>query len=177
MIPLFQSAQGDLYILPFSFLYRGKIADFQDRLHEAQKVFWDDLPKFIDFMYIATHGAYAEDGRLQGMLEMLKIPYLGSKVFASSLNMNKRLHKEFIHQAGILVPQGFSLLPQQIKDFSLHDFEKQLFAKNISYPFVVKPASEGSSFGVSVVKSADMVQNALQNACFVSNQDGQEVLS
>lgn len=176
VIPLFQSAQGNLYILPFSFLYRGKIADFQDRLHEAQEVFWDDLPQLIDFMYIATHGAYAEDGRLQGMLEMLKIPYLGSKVLASSLNMNKRLHKEFLHHAGIYVPQGFSILPEQIKDFSLERFQDQLSAHKISYPFVVKPASEGSSFGVSVVKSEDMLQNALQNACFVSNQDGQEVL-
>ncbi len=176
VIPLFQSAHGNLYILPFSFLYRGKIADFQDRLHEAQEVFWDDLPKFIDFMYIATHGAYAEDGRLQGMLEMLKIPYLGSKVFASSLNMNKRLHKEFLHHAGILVPQGFSLTPEQIKNFFLEKFQEQLACHNISYPFVVKPASEGSSFGVSVVKSEEMLSNALQNACFVSNQDGQEVL-
>ena len=176
VIPLFQSAQGNLYILPFSFLYRGKIADFQDRLHEAQEVFWDNLPQLIDFMYIATHGAYAEDGRLQGMLEMLKIPYLGSKVFASSLNMNKRLHKEFLHHAGIIVPQGFSLFPEQIKNFSLQAFQEQLSLHKISYPFVVKPSSEGSSFGVSVVKSEDMLRNALQNACFVSNQDGQEIL-
>ena len=176
VIPLFQSAQGNIYILPFSFLYRGKIADFQDRLHEAQEVFWDDLPRLIDFMYIATHGAYAEDGRLQGMLEMLKIPYLGSKVFASSLNMNKRLHKEFLHHAGIAVPQGFSMTAQQVKNFSLEQFQEQLSFNNISYPFVVKPASEGSSFGVSVVKSEDMLEHALQNACFVSNQDGQEVL-
>jgi len=49
VIPLFQSAQGNLYILPFSFLYRGKIADFQDRLHEAQEVFWDDLPQLNRF--------------------------------------------------------------------------------------------------------------------------------
>ena len=63
-----------------------------------------------------------------------------------------------------------------IKSFSLEHFQEKLSEKNISYPFVVKPASEGSSFGVSVVKSEDMLINALQNACFVSNQDGQEVL-
>jgi D-alanine-D-alanine ligase len=115
VIPIFQSAQGNLYILPFSFLYRGKIADFEQRLHEAQEIFWDDLPELIDFMYIATHGAYAEDGRLQGMLEMLQIPYLGSKVFAASVNMNKRLQKDFLHQAGIAVPRGFSIFPEQIR--------------------------------------------------------------
>ncbi len=74
-VPIFQSASGDLYLLPWRFLYRGKIADFQQRLEgEAQKIVWDDLPKFIDFMYLAMHGKWAEDGRVQAMLELLEIP-------------------------------------------------------------------------------------------------------
>ncbi len=92
VIPLFQTAIGDLYILPWTFLYRGKIADFEHRLAiEAKKISWDDLPTCIDFMYIAVHGKYAEDGRLQAILELLKIPYLGTKIFGSALGMNKVL--------------------------------------------------------------------------------------
>jgi len=55
----------------------------------------------------------------------------------------------------VIVPQGFSINPEQIKHFSLEKFQEKLSLHNISYPFVVKPASEGSSFGVSVVKSED----------------------
>ena len=76
VIPLFQTEQGKLYILPWTFLYRGKIADFQARLtSQAQEVTWDELSSIVDFVYIAVHGKYGEDGRLQAMLELLKIPY------------------------------------------------------------------------------------------------------
>ena len=67
VIPLFQTTDNHLFILPWRFLYRGKITDFLHRLEsEAEKIRWDDLKKNIDFMYIATHGRYAEDGTLQG---------------------------------------------------------------------------------------------------------------
>ena len=70
VIPLFQISSGELYILPWYFLHRGKVADFQWRLEkEAEKTSWDALKKTIDFIYIAQHGRYAEDGCLQGRSE------------------------------------------------------------------------------------------------------------
>jgi len=100
VVPLFQTAEGLLYILPWTFLYRGKIADFQSRLStQASSVTWDQLSKLIDFMYIAVHGKYGEDGRLQAMLELLKIPYLGSKKFASALACCQKPPKHrLVHQ-------------------------------------------------------------------------------
>src|SRR5262245_52388450 len=88
IIPLFQRYDGSFFILPWKFLYRGKISDFENRLKNGtERIRWDDLKKIVDFIYIAMHGTYAEDGTLQGILEVLKIPYLGPKIFGSALSM------------------------------------------------------------------------------------------
>ena len=105
IIPLFQTATNELYILPWHFLHRGKITDFFHRLStQAEKIKWDDLKERVDFIYIATHGRYAEDGTLQGFLEVLGIPYFGSKVFGSALGMDKIMQKEFLQMQGIACP-------------------------------------------------------------------------
>ncbi|HSW75949.1 MAG TPA: hypothetical protein VLG50_02830 [Candidatus Saccharimonadales bacterium] len=177
VLPIFQTAKGDLYKLPWSFLYRGKIADFQHRLEkEAQKIIWDDLPTLIDFMYIATHGKYGEDGRLQATLELFKIPYLGSKVFGSSLGMNKLLHNHFLHLAGIETPKCFGLSVQEVKAYDAAYIAKKLQEKNIIFPVVVKPQNEGSSFGVFVVHDPEKLQEYVHKACFISGSVGQGVL-
>lgn len=177
IIPLFQTAQGTIYILPWTFLYRGKIADFQDRLvTQAQELTWDELPTRIDFMYIAVHGKYGEDGTLQGMLELLKIPYLGSKMFSSALGMNKKLHNEFLAAQGIEVPKGFCLSISDVKKYDAKNVEDTLSNNNLTFPVIVKPYSEGSSFGVFVVKQCEELEKAIQKACFISGSKGQAVL-
>ncbi len=177
VIPLFQTVLGDLYILPWNFLSRGKIADFESRLEkEAQKISWDDLPCRIDFMYIAVHGKYAEDGRLQGMLELLKIPYLGSKVFASALGMDKQLCNEYLRQHGIAVPQGFVVSVDKIIKQDEEFLDKQLALHQLHFPVVVKPCAEGSSFGVFVVKNRQDLLMYLKKSAFISSSCGQSVL-
>lgn len=177
VIPIFQASVGDLYILPWSFLYRGKIADFEHRLEQdAQKIIWDDLPKLVDFVYIATHGKYAEDGRLQAILELFKIPYLGSKVFSSSLGMNKALHNHFLKLHGIAVPKGFDLTVDQVKNFDSAFIQKCFTEHELSFPVIVKPANEGSSFGVFAVYDQTKLVSAVHKACFISGDVGQNVL-
>lgn len=175
-IPIFQTAQGDLYLLPWSFLYRGKIADFEHRLPtEAKKIVWDDLPALVDFVYIATHGKFAEDGRLQATLELFGIPYLGTKVFGGSLAMNKKLHNDFL-QGRVDVPKGFSLSPSQVRAYDA-DFVRDQFAQiGLTFPVIVKPENEGSSFGVFVVHCETKLQQATEEACFISGSAGQGVL-
>lgn len=177
VIPLFQSQDGKLFILPWTFLYRGKIADFHTRLAtQAQGVTWDELPTLIDFMYIAVHGKYGEDGRLQAMLELLKIPYLGSKMFPSALGMNKQFHNEHLAAQGIDVPQGFCLSLDNIKNYTIELIQEKLTQHNLTFPLIVKPNNEGSSFGVFVVKKLEDLQKAIEAACFISSNKGQEVL-
>src|SRR5947207_2935913 len=71
IIPLFQS-DTKIYILPWHFLHRGKTTDFEHRLPtEGTCIAWSNLKQYIDFIFIAQHGRYAEDGILQGFLEVL----------------------------------------------------------------------------------------------------------
>ncbi len=177
VVPLFQTAQGDLYILPWTFLYRGKIADFESRLAtQAQQVTWDELSQVVDFVYIAVHGKYGEDGRLQAMLELLGIPYLGSKMFASALGMNKQMHNEYLLAQDIQVPKGFCLSVEDVKNFNDEFIDQQMQDSNLQFPLIVKPINEGSSFGVFVVKHRNDLEKAVQTACFISGSKGQAIL-
>ena len=177
VVPLFQTATGLLYILPWTFLYRGKIADFESRLSlQAQRVTWDELSSIVDFMYIAVHGKYAEDGRLQAMLELLKIPYLGSKRIASALSMNKKNHNEFLAANGVKVPRNFCLSILQIKNYNENEITQKLKNYKLNFPLIVKPNNEGSSFGVFVVKKEEELQKAITTSCFISGDKGQSVL-
>ena len=179
IIPLFQTAQNNLYILPWHFLHRGKISDFYNRLAgEAEEIRWDDLKQRVDFVYIATHGRYAEDGTLQGLLEVLQIPYLGSKVFGSALGMDKVMQKEFLSMQGIAVPNGIVVYPYQVENLqeSIHSIQQQLHEKKVELPFIVKPYKEGSSFGISVVKQEKDLEAALLKACYADAQRAQAVI-
>jgi len=177
VVPLFQTVSGLLYILPWTFLYRGKIADFESRLPlQAQRVTWDELSSIVDFVYIAVHGKYGEDGRLQAMLELLKIPYLGSKKMPSALGMNKKVHNEYLAASGVKVPQGFCLTVSQIQNYDENDINQKLKSFSVQFPLIVKPDSEGSSFGVFVVKKENDLQKAITTACFISGNKGQSVL-
>jgi D-alanine--D-alanine ligase len=169
IIPLYQSIQGALYILPERFLHRGKTTDFEHKLpSEAQQIVWDVLPSLVDIIFIAMHGRYGEDGALQGLLEILGIPYCGSKVFASALGMNKSLQKKILHHHGIATPQGIELSIRHIiaiMQSSQHLNENLL--SSLSFPCVVKPDHEGSSLGVSIVENQHELAAAIIGAATI----------
>lgn len=179
IIPLFQTEANRLYILPWHFLHRGKISDFFARLAtEAQEIKWDDLKTRIDFMYIAQHGKFAEDGTMQGMLEVLNIPYLGSKILGSALSMDKIMQKKFLAMHGIQTAADIVVTPDQITHYEKHrqSILAQLQQKNISFPLVVKPYKEGSSLGVSIVTHEAQLEQALRKACSIDPMQSQSVL-
>ena len=168
VLPLFQSSQGKLYILPWHFLHRGKISDFEHRLElEAETIAWDTLKEIIDFIYIAQHGRYAEDGRLQGFLEVLQIPYCGSKILASALGMDKVMQRHFLKAAGIHVPEAVVIKPDAIDE---------LLLDTVIFPCVVKPAQEGSSIGVSFVTNKQELKPAVMKAMTTTPGVKQSVL-
>lgn len=177
IIPIFQTDRGNLFILPIRFLHRGKISDFEHRLTtQAQEIKWDDLPSLIDFAYIATHGRYAEDGTLQGFFDVLGIPYLGSKIFASAVRMDKAMQKVFMHAAGIEVPRDITILPEEINNITEASILNRLVAANIALPVVIKPHSEGSSLGVSVVFEPSALVPAVLQAAIAYPYKKQTVL-
>lgn len=171
VIPIFQNTSGSLFILPERFLHRGKIADFENRLDgEAEKITWDDIAQRLDLAYIAMHGRYAEDGTMQGMLEVLAIRYVGSKVFASALGMDKIMQKSFLQAAGIAVPAYHMATVDEIQRLQTGLLNGSVFAqkiKNFGYPLIVKPHSEGSSFGVSCVENEQALPDAIIQAASV----------
>jgi D-alanine-D-alanine ligase len=109
----------------------------------------------FDRVFIALHGRGGEDGVIQGALEVLGIPYTGSGVAGSALAMDKLLTKQVWQSAGIPTP-AFSLLTNEA--------EVESALQSLDYPVMIKPANEGSSFGISKVESADELLPAWQAA-------------
>ncbi len=111
----------------------------------------------IDAALIILHGPYGEDGTVQGLLELLGIPYQGSGVLGSAIAMNKLAAKYLYEKAGLPVPPYIVLEKGDPLDPAT--WEKQL-----GLPLVVKPNEAGSSVGMSIVKSADAIAAAVEKA-------------
>ncbi len=109
----------------------------------------------IEVAFIALHGRYGEDGCVQGILELLGIPYTGSGVLASALAMHKLYSKQAFVAAGLTITPYAAV--RRGESCTASDLPFQL-------PVVVKPVQEGSSVGVSIVKSPEGVQAALDVA-------------
>jgi D-alanine-D-alanine ligase len=111
----------------------------------------------IDVALIILHGPYGEDGTVQGLLDLLGIPYQGSGVLGSALAMDKWTSKRLYKEAGLSVPP-FEIL------FRGEAQEGRSFADRLGYPLVVKPRYGGSSIGTSVVRDPKQLEEALHRA-------------
>lgn len=122
----------------------------------------DSLKQRIDFALPILHGPYGEDGTIQGLFEMIDIPYGGSGVTGSALTMDKILAKAVCGRAGL--PQGAYVAFTKV-DYDersreiLEDIEGTL-----SYPVFVKPANMGSSVGINKVRNAGELKRAIEEA-------------
>mgnify|MGYP002765663800 FL=1 len=110
----------------------------------------------FDYAFNALHGKYGEDGCIQGVLEILQIPYTGCGVMASSLCMNKEYTKRILSTNKNII-MAKSAFVRKGDDL----FEK---TKDLTYPLFVKPVSEGSSFGMTKVAKAEDLKAAYEIA-------------
>jgi len=111
----------------------------------------------IEIAFIALHGRYGEDGTIQGMLELMGIPYTGSGVLASALALDKIMAKKFFVCENIPTPT--------YEVFQRDEIDKDLLrVPSLSLPLVVKPAREGSTIGVSIVRKEEELVPALREA-------------
>lgn len=110
-----------------------------------------------EVVFNAVHGLYGEDGRLQTLLEIREMPYTGSGMIASVSCMDKVITKRMLRDAGISTP---ACLIVNKKESSIKEKIMQCF----SLPVVIKPASQGSSIGVEIVKEENQLDEALANA-------------
>jgi len=123
----------------------------------------DDIPKLvsdaerIDVALVILHGPYGEDGTIQGLLDLLGIPYQGSGVLGSAVAMNKLVAKQLYRQAGLTVP-----------DFMVVETETPVDAAacvaSLGLPLVIKPLEGGSSVGMSIVRTEGDLKEALDKA-------------
>ena len=114
----------------------------------------------IDLACIALHGTWGEDGTIQGILEYLKIPYTGSGVLGSSIAYNKVVSKEIFMERNIPTA-AYQVITSE---------DRGRVKRTLSLPVVVKPADQGSSIGVSIVRNDSEWETALDEAFEVSEE-------
>jgi D-alanine-D-alanine ligase len=124
--------------------YQAEAVDVDARVADVLK------EKRIEVAFIALHGRWGEDGTIQGLLEMMKIPYTGSGVLGSALAMDKCLGKLVLMSLGIPTPAYRECRTEQENAFPV--------------PFVVKPAREGSTVGISIVRHEEDTGLAIETA-------------
>ncbi len=135
----------------------------------------------IDAVFPVLHGPNGEDGTLQGLLEMMQVPYVGCGVLASAACMDKYYAKQLFKAAGINVAPGIALDARKFASDAANNFAAyaneilaQVEAAKLEYPLFVKPSRAGSSFGVTKVESRDA--KALADAVFEASKHDWRVL-
>ena len=127
--------------------------------------------KEVDIVFPVLHGKYGEDGCIQGMLEMVKKPYVGCGVLASGACMDKEFTKKLVSLAGIPVAKGLTI--RRKKHTYVCDLDEKAYEieeiyekaeKELGYPMFVKPAREGSSFGVTKATNRKQLEESLEEA-------------
>jgi len=148
-----KTGQAVLAHLPEEFVRRDILVTKDNRWHmDGFETSPAKLHSNVDVVFNAMHGQYGEDGKVQQIFESLKIPYTGSGPLASSLAMNKILTKEHYHELGLKTPRAIIL--ENFGGESSGEsggLSSEIFHK-MAPPWVVKPASAGSSAGTSIVR-------------------------
>ncbi|WP_181348197.1 D-alanine--D-alanine ligase [Thalassobacillus sp. CUG 92003] len=115
----------------------------------------------VDLVFIGLHGKHGEDGKIQGLLDMLGIPYVGSGVLASALAMDKAKSKQLFHLNGLYTAQ--SMIYYRNRYEHVGEMTEHING-SFTPPFVIKPNQEGSTLGFTIVKEPAEVEPAILKA-------------
>lgn len=141
---------------------------------EISNIVW--YLKDLDVAFPVLHGLGGEDGTIQGMFEMLKIPYVGCGVLASSIGMDKVYTKTIFEKAGIeQVPymyikkneNGYVIINEKFEE---EDFKIEKISNKIKFPMFVKPSNSGSSIGVKKAMNNSELKMAIEHAAEYDNK-------
>lgn len=116
----------------------------------------------IDVIFPLLHGPNGEDGTVQGLLELLNIPYVGNGVLASAVGMDKVIMKNLFAQAGLRQAKYVSFLKKEWQENEAAAYDK--VEKELGYPCFVKPANAGSSVGITKCKKREDLNQAFMDA-------------
>ncbi len=179
-IPIFVDSNKTLIKLDWSYIYKGTIRDFYPPVSHiptsknnfqiylesikdlstdqyddiiqnvGQKIDFEHLNQEIDIAFLALHGEYGEDGQIQGILDGLQIPYTGSGLLPCAIGMNKDIQKNLMSKAGFACPKILKLHRSDYSTIELGSLYARIL-NEIGTSFVIRPANQGSSIGVSIL--------------------------
>ena len=115
----------------------------------------------LDLVFPVLHGLHGEDGTIQGLLELARIPYVGCGVLASAVGMDKLYTKIIVNNLGIRQADYEPVMSEQLADM---DAVIARVEKHFSYPVFIKPSNAGSSKGVSKAENREELENGLKEA-------------
>ena len=174
IFPIYIDENGNWYEYTKNINEIGKIK-VGDKIQEIKQI---ENPmnylKQMDCIFPVLHGLYGEDGTIQGLFELLKIPYVGCKVLASSISMDKAYTKIIFEKAGlnqtpyVYIREDKGKYRYIEKDFTEEIYEIKELAKKIEekikYPMFIKPSNSGSSVGINKAKNTKELQEAIEYA-------------
>jgi len=152
---------GSWHTLPEKYLLESSLTKKSPSLEAVEDKTEGNSPleiiQRVDVVFPVLHGTYGEDGYMQGFLETLNIPYVGSGVTGSAIGMDKDVTKRLLRDAGL--PIADFMVVRKGEKIAFSDIETKL-----GLPFFVKPANLGSSVGISKVKDEKMFKEAIEEA-------------
>jgi D-alanine-D-alanine ligase len=130
-------------------------ADALQALRAARSIEFLQAPELcdVDVMFLALHGGTGEDGTLQALLDTVGIPYTGSGLIGSAVAMDKDIAKKLLRFAGVPTP-----------DWLMAPVSAAEVEQVVGYPCIVKPSKQGSTVGLTVVRSGDALEAAVEEA-------------
>lgn len=153
-----------------SFLDKKKYEVFAIKVKDETSWITNLNKKHPGLVFIALHGKFGEDGKVQGILDDLEIPYTGSSALASMLAMDKLITKQIFKAKNIPTP-SYVIIDQQQCYFEGQEPVKRILSQ-LKLPLVIKPSASGSSIGVAIVKDKKDIKGALKAAF----KEGKQVL-
>ncbi|MBM4313607.1 MAG: D-alanine--D-alanine ligase [Deltaproteobacteria bacterium] len=160
---IFMDGEGRLWAIPWQLISQNTTKDITERLdREARRISYEALKEEIDFAFISLHGKFGEDGCLQGLLELLGLPYTGPGVLASALGMDKHMQQMILQAAGIAVPES-ALVRDDAWRADREKITKRLLSR-FGLPLFTKPRREGSSIGVTLVRDEASLAAGIEKA-------------
>jgi len=160
---VYMDRAGRLWEIGLPLLVQNTTQDIEARLEtDARRLPFEALRDRFDIVYIGLHGKFGEDGCLQGLLELLDMPYVGSGVLGSALGMDKAAQRQVLRHAGIDVPATVVVRADDWEAGRAEIIGE--IAGTIGLPCVVKPAREGCSTALAVPADEDGLQAAIDEA-------------
>jgi UDP-N-acetylmuramate--alanine ligase len=196
-VPIFVDSLGHFILLDWQYLYKGTIRDFfppaaalpasrhpwqlylenlgeltdeafHDLIsHVGRRVEASELPRLMDFAFLALHGPGGEDGAIQGLLEWVGIPYSGSGILPSAFGIDKIAQKKLLKATGLATPD-FYVLTAADWDTADPAALLSMLGRELGLPLVIKAPHQGSSIGIGIVREEDPAQftAAVERALF-----------